>query len=218
MKLYILFILFTYIAYANDFDVPQFATEDVGLASSLITKNKPTRVPPNSGLVFFADGIGTINNLSITTSLVDSGTLSVTKNSRLAKVNTSSLFVSGNETVSDNVTVSGSYTPTNIDLVDSTATKGLFTKRSTRFITNFGTNNTFIGKSASNLNLRTENAIKNTGLDTSTLAGPTGNARDNARSKIAIGTNARGTLTTGSKLKNTVKKSLIQIISLENQQ
>jgi cytoskeletal protein CcmA (bactofilin family) len=149
-------------------------------------------------------------DLSLSGNETIDGTLSVGGATTLSTLSTSGdATINGDLTINGSLSIPGTFSPDNIDLVDSTPTQGNITKNTIRWLTNFGTNNTFLGKAAGNFTL-TAFAIQNTAVGDSSSSSITDGANNTAlgqatfpalntgSSNIAIGRGAGATLTTGS--------------------
>jgi hypothetical protein len=152
----------------------------------------------NHGLITFAKGqtMPTVTgNETVSGNLAAGGSVSGASAKFAGPVSTGAETVNGNLTDAGNIIATGSLTGASLSLPDTTsATKGVISFGGTTFVHDFGTQNTFVGKSAGNLT--TSGSGRNSAFGMSALQNNTTGAFNTASGFSSLFSNTSGSLNT----------------------
>ena len=110
-----------------------------------------------------------------------------------------SAIAAGNNAI-DCITGDIRITAGNLKLPNTNAggTQGIISFAGTRFISNYGTNNTFVGSASGNSSLTVANAIENTAVGRAALASLVGTGANQGRNNVAVGSGSLQDITNSS--------------------
>ena len=154
----------------------------------------------NHGLITFAKGQtmpAVTGNETVSGNFTASGSVSGASAKFTGPVATGAETVNGNITDTGNISATGSVTGASLSLPDTTsATKGVISFGGTTFVHDFGTQNTFVGKSAGNLT--TSGSGRNAAFGMSALQNNTTGAFNTASGFASLFSNTTGSSNTAS--------------------
>jgi hypothetical protein len=154
----------------------------------------------NHGLITFAKGQtmpAVTGNETVSGNFTASGSVSGASAKFTGPVATGAETVNGNITDTGNISATGSVTGASLSLPDTTsATKGVISFGGTTFVHDFGTQNTFVGKSAGSLT--TSGSGRNAAFGMSALQNNTAGSFNTASGFASLFSNTTGSSNTAS--------------------